>query len=504
MRHLVVCCDGTWNTPDQEDEGIPSPTNVVRLHGALAELDSAGHAQLRYYHPGVGTDGNWWAKVKGGALGDGLDRNIVSAWRWLCWNFQDGDRIWLFGFSRGAYTVRSLGGLMSRCGLPDLGTLPEAQQWALLEQLFKQVYRAQPAPAGWEAGHAFHKRPGEARVDFLGVWDTVGALGVPDNMAVANLLDDRRKFAFHDTTLSPLVLQARHAVALDERRSSFAPTLWTGTELHPGVRQIWFPGVHSDVGGGYAETGLSDGALHWMIEEARGQGLAFREGMAAQVRPDFQGILHDSCGGVYKRLRSQPRSAPQLCDANRGGRLHDSVLSRLANPPISQPHFHRQTSLAPEGTQVEVFATERWNETGLWLEGGVRYEFSAAGQWVDGSASCGPEGRGGGTTLGYVLSGLQGRLETLFRKASHNDKADFAGTRRVENAPWMALIGVVASGGNPTADGTPAPHETFPIGKGAVHAPRSSGYLYCFANDAWGFYKKNKGAVRLTVKRLSA
>lgn len=119
MRRLIVCCDGTWNTPDQEHDGVPTPTNVVRFQNAFAEegeKDGQKVPQLRYYHPGVGTEGSWWEKALGGGVGVGLSKNIMSAYKWLSSEYQAGDDICLFGFSRGAYTVRSLSGMICSCG----------------------------------------------------------------------------------------------------------------------------------------------------------------------------------------------------------------------------------------------------------------------------------------------------------------------------------------------------------------------------------------------------
>src|SRR6266567_2642363 len=130
MKNLVVCCDGTWNTPDEMDHGLPSPTNVVKLYNALARDD----AQAAYYHPGVGVGKGWWDHLAGGGTGEGLDQNIMSAYHWLARTYGVGDKIFLLGFSRGAYTVRSLGGLISKCGLLDL-TQPELE----LETVWRRV-----------------------------------------------------------------------------------------------------------------------------------------------------------------------------------------------------------------------------------------------------------------------------------------------------------------------------------------------------------------------------
>lgn len=506
MRQLVVCCDGTWNTPDQEENGVPVPTNVVRLYNSLAEQDGQGNPQLSYYHPGVGTEGSWWEKVKGGSVGDGLDKNILSAWCWLCRHFQEGDRLFLFGFSRGAYTARSLSGLLLACGLPDVRKLDEADQWSKLEAVFQSGYRKPKDKEGkWLQGLSFLKSPADLRVDFLGVWDTVGALGIPDNLTILNLLDNRQDYAFHNTQLSERVLQARHAVALDEVRASFSPTLWTNVDTHAGAKQVWFPGVHCDVGGGYGQTGLSDGALAWMIAEAQAKGLAFRPGMVKQIKPDFQDVLHDSCNGVFKLLRTQPRSVPSL-ESQDAEALHSSVRQRMTDPPIFQAPYRTSRSLAAgESATLSIYAAERWNTTGLWLEKGVRYVFQAQGQWLDRTIACGPGGTADGHfelgELGHVASSLWGKLEQLVKKSAKNESADFYGSRRVEEEPWMALLGVVANGGNPLPDGTPTPHETFLIGTGVEHSPAESGYLFCFANDAWNFYNNNRGSVRLSITR---
>ena len=201
MRNLVVCCDGTWNTPDQEQNGVPVPTNVVRLYNALAEKDAVGSEQLKYYHSGVGTEGHWWDKVAGGSVGSGLGKNIQSAYKWLGCNYQAGDRIFLFGFSRGAYTVRSLGGLVLNCGLLNLVDVPEEEVWTRVEAAYSRGYRKGQNQSKWAGSWPFHATPDDAPVPiyFLGVWDTVGALGVPDDLAILNLLDDPAKYSFHDT-----------------------------------------------------------------------------------------------------------------------------------------------------------------------------------------------------------------------------------------------------------------------------------------------------------------
>jgi len=503
MRNIVICCDGTWNTPEQETDGVPTPTNVVRLFNAVAEKDAKGHQQVKYYHPGIGSEGGLWDKVGGGGFGVGLGKNIMSAYKWLGANYRPMDRIYLFGFSRGAYTVRSLAGMMFICGLLDLRNLPDDEVWKRVDAAHKKGYRERAPKSKWAKGMKFHTG---VKVHFLGVWDTVGALGIPNDLAILNLLDRVDKYQFNDTTINKGILNARHAVAIDERRATFAPTLWTGKGAErPTVKQIWFPGVHCDVGGGYPQTGLSDGALRWMMDEASALGLGIDRKMAKQVQPSSSDVLHDSLKGVFKMLRSEPRSAPLFSKSNKSA-FHPSALERFADPPITQGPYWPTRSLKPgESTTVPVYAAEPWNYTGVYLEQGVAYEFEANGQWVDRSVKCGPGGTDDGKfqagELFHLAGQLLGQAEKLFKKVRHDEQADFKGTRRYEQHPWFMLTGAIANAGSPRSDGGRVPMETIAIGDGCTYRPKRSGYLYCFANDAWHFYDNNKGSVELTVKR---
>jgi uncharacterized protein (DUF2235 family) len=514
MTNLIVCCDGTWNTPDQKQNDLPAPTNVVKLFNALAATDLGGVEQKRYYHPGVGTDGGFLDQLTGGGMGDGLDRNIQSAYKWLATTYATGDRIFLFGFSRGAFTVRSLAGMISRCGLLRLAgaALEPGKIWTVVDAVFK-CYRNKidyAAPTGLTLCDAVASSKGPA-IHFLGVWDTVGALGIPDDLALLNLLD-RSKHEFHDTALGPAVQNARHAVALDERRQSFTPTLWTNLADRPTAKQIWFPGVHCDVGGGYSRTGLSDAALLWMIEEAEACRLAFRPNVKVKIAPDPQEALHDSDTGVFEALRSLPRSAPNVEAAANAGLIHRSGVDRHADPPLFEAAYWPTRVLAAgESCTIDVFAREKWNASGVYLEAGNEYSLTATGEWLDATMKCTPEGAGhdgkfriGKFRLGEIaqLAGSAvGEMETLFRSKTGNEQADFLWTKREENFDWFALIGVIANGSGADLAGNPIPHQTFMIGSAARVKPTIGGYLYCFANDAWQAYDNNKGSVSLTISR---
>lgn len=516
MKRLIVCSDGTWNTPEQEEDDLPSPTNVVRLRNAVAPADVAGNRQVVYYHTGVGTEGSVAARMAGGMYGEGLGKNVQSAYAWLGSNYEPGDAIYLFGFSRGAYTVRSLGGFIGRCGLPVLTGLSPAETWKRVDVAFTRGYRKGADPSKWRKDDWAWRDAADVPIHFIGVWDTVGANGVPDDMALLNLLDRADDWRFYDTRLGAHVRQARHALAMDEMRASFTPTLWTdehGDAIYDDdrIKQRWFPGVHSDVGGGYEASGLSNAALEWMIGEASEAGIAFEERFVSQIRPDAQAPLHDSLKGVFKVLRTRPRNIPDLDDPSSG--LHESARARRSRPPITQAPY-RSTQKLSVGEQVTlpVYARDRWNVLGIYLEAGGSYELTAEGEWLDRSIKCGPAGakdrKFQAGEIAHLAGTLMGKLEGIFRKASGNTRADFLGTRRVEQAPWFSLVGVIANDGlgpdtNPQPDGSPTPHQHLTIGAGpyVLDPVEKGGYLYAFANDAWHFYDNNRGSVLLTVKR---
>jgi hypothetical protein len=508
MANLIVCCDGTWNTADQQDGGIPTPTNVVRLFNLVAERDKDGVEQKKYYHPGVGTDGGPVSRVLGGGIGIGLDRNIKSGYRWLCSNYSARDLIFLFGFSRGAYTARSLGGMTTRFGLLDPAGLTEAEIWKRIDDVFDNGYRVKGTKRQSFVDKGYKFKSGDAGLDvpvhFIGVWDTVGALGIPDHLGLLNLIDDPSKHQFHDTELNPLVRHARHALALDEMRASFEPTLWTNVKGRD-VKQIWFPGAHSDVGGGYREIGLANGSLIWMLAEAKEQRLAVNPDVEAQIKADCRDLLHDSLTDIFKLLPSKPRAVPAVDSADPQF-LHASVTERCKIPPVTQMPYRPTKRLKKgESATFPIYAIMPWNPTGLFMEQGATYKLEATGEWLDSNVACSPEGTDDGKfqpgEIGQVIGGLIGQAESLFRQATGSKAADFWLTKRHEDFPWFCLVGVIADG--KTDESGHVTHEVLKIGKGLANvAVARGGYLYGYANDAWNFYTNNRGSVQLTVTRL--
>ena len=506
MRNLIVCCDGTWNDPSDEDDGVPARTNVFRLFNAVDE-EAKNPVQLTRYQAGVGTSGPL-DKALGGAMGWGLSEDIRDCYSWLAQKYRPDDRIYLFGFSRGAFTVRSLAGIICKYGIVRLakGARPDD----VTKRLYRQGYRSDQPLDGIE----FHKDSN--KVEFIGVWDTVGALGIPDDKALLDLFDNPDHYRFHDTALNPNVRRARHAVAIDERRGSFAPTLWDEDKMgaHRDVQQKWFPGVHSDVGGGYKEKGLSDGALRWMIEESAEvgktdeipgrEGVVYRKKAIDEISPNPLDVLHDSHTGMMTVLVTAPRTIPCLTESKH---FHASVRKRRGNPPIDQGAYLRARSFEDGKVEFDVYAKQLWNWTGVYLEAGCEYCIVASGEWLDGDIPCGPAGAADGEfhfgKIGHMVGDVAEWAEGRYKSATGKKRADFIGSKRFAHADWFALIGAIADGGNPQVDGTHDRLTSFVVGDGCPCTPARSGYLYCFANDAWGFYGNNRGFVTVTVTEKS-
>ena len=325
-RRLIVCSDGTWNTPEKKDRGVFAPSNVVKMARASLPLSPDGTPQILFYDPGVGT-GNVLDKYSGGIFGIGLSQNVKDAYRFLMDNHVEGDDIYLFGFSRGAYTVRSAAGFISKCGLLH------KQHADRVSEAFA-LYRERDEEPSTEKAKLFRERFSRTiRIKFIGVWDTVGALGVPISLRPFS----KGRHEFHDVSLSRSVDYAYQALAIDERRPFFKPTLW---EQHPGatgqtMEQAWFAGVHMDVGGGHNESSLSDSALIWMKEKAEATGLAFDESYLAGLRPDPLTRLHESRSFPYNLFPPHERSI--------GGRptaretVHPSAMERYRQIPSYRP-----------------------------------------------------------------------------------------------------------------------------------------------------------------------
>ena len=291
-KRIVICADGTWNRPE-EDLSKDFPTNVLRLARAIRPAGSGAWSQQVFYDWGVGS---YYDRVVGGATGRGLHKNIVDDYRYIVQNYAPGDEIFLFGFSRGAYTVRSLCGLINNCGILKR---PDAR---LIQAAFDHYKKPGDAyaPRGRRSisFRKAHSHPSR-EVRFVGVWDTVGAMGIP--FSFLGLLDDKDEF--YDTKIGSNVRIARHAMAIDEFRADFEPTVWFPRD-NLDLKQVWFCGAHSDVGGSYPpDPGgglLSDIALDWMMREANKAGLGLEPHLKQRLKPKPTATLHQSRRSYYR------------------------------------------------------------------------------------------------------------------------------------------------------------------------------------------------------------
>jgi uncharacterized protein (DUF2235 family) len=304
-KRIALFLDGTWNT-------VLDNTNIWCVK-ALCQVSAD---QIAYYSVGVGT--RYGDKIRGGMVGYGLDKEVIKAYEWLSESYEHEDRIYIFGFSRGAYTARSLAGLISKCGLLKAGS-PVS-----LNQLYDRYRRGQAVRTIRElanvpaSGRSFEEKwlleySIAIPIFFQGVYDTVGALGVPfGNVPVIS----RSNYSFLETDLRINETYGFHALALDEHRQAFAPTFWKksvkkGADAYAPrpldhVEQRWFVGAHADVGGGYANGLLAQIPLRWLMQKAQAHGLTFK-GDVVTDGDEAQGEIHDSfaemAGGAYRALK---------------------------------------------------------------------------------------------------------------------------------------------------------------------------------------------------------
>jgi uncharacterized protein (DUF2235 family) len=332
MKRIALFCDGTWNTPDEMENGRPCQTNVVKMANAMSRISDDGTTQVLYYHPGVGTEGSMMDRVFDGATGTGISANILNAYCYLINTYEKGDELYLFGFSRGAFTVRSLSGLIRNSGILKTENADQVQRAYNIYRSRHPKY--QPREIESTLFRKTYAVEEVTQIKFIGVWDTVGALGNP--LFLKSMLSKRNQF--HDTELSSKISNAYHALAVDEKRKNFEAALWhrqSGTK-NQVLEQVWFAGVHSDVGGGYVETGLSDLALQWMIEKAQSCQLKFEN---IPLKPAAMAQQHESYTGFYtlqpKFIRPIGVEVPGRGNTNE--LIHPSVVERYQNDPAYRP-----------------------------------------------------------------------------------------------------------------------------------------------------------------------
>jgi uncharacterized protein (DUF2235 family) len=372
-KNIVICCDGTGN------EFGDNNSNVVKLYSTLV-ID--GKHQCGYYHPGVGTMGaptatnrvsKTWSVVMGLAFGAGLLANVGDAYRYLMNIYEDGDQVFLFGFSRGAYTVRALAGALHMFGLlcpGNEGLIP------YIMQLFaRRTRKAGGMTQTFEVAEGFKETfCRDCPLHFVGVWDTVSSVG---------WIWDPLKLPY--TAQNPTMQNGRHAISIDERRCYFVNNLWGAPLANQNIKQVWFAGVHSDVGGSYdaAHSGLSQITLEWMLCEASQFGLIIDAMRASQVLartpmpkvappriqppapipPNPAAPINISLKGAWwiveflphsyydpttrKRKWRIPRGAPRIIPEQ--SVLHASVIKKLAvDSAYKPPNLPKEYQVEPE------------------------------------------------------------------------------------------------------------------------------------------------------------
>ena len=542
-RAIAVFCDGTGNSADKLIGGQPALTNVCKLHRGFVEDER----QIAIYLPGVGSGqtsserraawardllsmfgpnaagqiAGWFSRLVtllGNGLGTGITANVTAGYAEIVRQYQPGDRIYLFGFSRGAYTARCIAGVISRCGLLRAGNYGFAPDVVRL-----YLARVKPANAVPIRPILLHP-PGTVAVEMLGVFDTVASLGLPLWGWTFNIrrLWSNRDF---DCDPAPIIRHVFHAMSMDERRSQFFPTPFTQGPANAGtaqtwnqtLEQVWFRGAHADVGGGYVECGLSDIALEWMLDAAEQNGLSFTPALRAGLKPDPLAPRHDELtrSPVWRIFGSWPRWHPVpdhgapvlLANAHRlPGTLHPTVLARAdAASKIGRLDLQE---VPADGTELafRVEAHREWDRSGIILRTGCTYRITWQGdQWRDAlKPPCGPQGqepRGLGDAIRWF----------------------FAFRRRM---PWDGYMALCATVAGPrewplmefgvgralqflfVRDPPQLRRQVVPLGRGMAAQPRpfvwlthqgEPGLLYLFANDLWQTAGNNSGGLDLSI-----
>ena len=338
-KKLIFCADGTWDDPNDN-------SNVCQLYTALENLPGV---QIPMYDSGVGTGGTKFAQVLGGGIGAGLFQKIKDGYSAISAQYEAGDQIYIFGFSRGAYTARSLAGMIAICGLPTINQTDSQ----CLDMAFEAYRNAAQRDLLLDTLNTAYKMD-NATIELLGVWDTVGSLGIPALFGSIDVI----QYGFLSTTLHEDVITAVHALSIDEQRMQFQPAVFAPSVFpNQTLVQIWFSGVHCDVGGGYPPD--SNGAsasnipLLWMAGYAKQAGLQFKPGSFSKAVPalDATAAIHESRTGAYCIFQPYVRNIPaDSC-------LASSVKARSENPAVKYApenlHF-AAGQLAPTYSAIDV------------------------------------------------------------------------------------------------------------------------------------------------------
>jgi glutathione S-transferase/uncharacterized protein (DUF2235 family) len=526
-KQIVVCMDGTWNDPVARTnvyrlfQMLPGDERLVEEDGPIrSHLAKRDDGLAAFYVESIGNGGRTQGLL-GGTQGIGLHDCMIDAYLLVSQVYERGDKIWLFGFSRGAWAARCLGAFIARSGLIPAANAEGDDAADQAEKVWLNYKEGR----GMKRGGRFWGHHDETPIRMIGVWDTVGELGVPEFTGLHLVdRDELRYLKFTDRELSPRIEHGRQALAIDEERADFPPTLWDERE---GIKQVWFPGAHGDVGGGYDNHGLADAALEWMVQEVNdlAAGLHLSPGQLSEaLAPNPLEDRHDETRGPVWRTRPiKEREVPD--DAE----LHPGVLQRLRERADYRPKaladvapcadFYQDDQPLPEerlqqeredlpfrklpvdgSTRFPAYARKWWNASGVEVDVGERYRIEASGTWVDQGTSAGADG--------YESTAW------FLQLAKRN--------RRLQERPWFALIAAIhprpdLEAHNPDFESMLAGLVESAISGVARIDDESSlvatpngceieieepGFLYFFANDSAYSYGNNTGFLMVEVTRL--
>lgn len=526
-KQIVVCMDGTWNDPVARTnvyrlfQMLPGDERLVEEDGPIrSHLVKRGDALAAFYIESIGNGGRTQGLL-GGTQGIGLHDCMIDAYLLVSQVYERGDKIWLFGFSRGAWAARCLGAFIARSGLIPVANADGDDAADEAEKVWLNYKEGR----GVKRGGRFWRYNDQTPIRMIGVWDTVGELGVPEFNGLHLVdRDELRYLKFTDRELSPRVEHGRQALAIDEERADFPPTLWDERE---GIKQVWFPGAHGDVGGGYDNHGLADTALEWMVQEVNdlAAGLHLSPGQLSEaLAPDPLEDRHDETRGPVWRTRpSKEREVPDEAE------LHPGVLQRLRERADYRPkgladvpacaEFYQDDQPPPEealqqeredlpfrklpvdgSTRFAAYAHKWWNASGVEVGAGERYRIEASGTWVDQGT---PAGADGYESKAWFL-----------QLAKRN--------RRLQERPWFSLVAAIhprpdLEAHNPDSESMLAGLvESAISGVGRIDDESSlvatpngweieivePGFLYFFANDSVYSYGNNTGFLMVEVTRL--
>ncbi len=370
-KNIILCADGTGNRG-----GYTPDSNIYKIYNAI-DIHDKDKPQITFYDNGVGTAKNKYRRALSGAFGFGFGENVCDLYQFLARNYDPGDNVFIFGFSRGAATVRAFSGFIAACGLVDGRELDQGDLQKRTDEAFKAYKSGKQNPSLGEHG--------AIPIKFIGVWDTVSALGWPQDwklmgilMWVVNLIfksldaifDAIPRFAhrFYNYELTANIQFAYQALAIDDERKSFTPMVWNenGVDNSTTIEQVWVAGAHSNVGGGYGRAGLANVALNWMMTRAaEDNGLRFKLGAADEIcrNANVHGRLVNSRDGHAIYYRYHPREIEKLCrDKLRSKvKIHRSVLERMERKtgnyaPGHLPYEFDMVDTPVNGSVVQVTA----------------------------------------------------------------------------------------------------------------------------------------------------